>query len=91
MMKKHALYTIFIAFISSLYLVLALHYTKFSFPKEVLAGSNVTLECLLSNDSETLHSLKWYKEGSELYRYTPSELTIYRVFANEDVETKVIA
>ena len=40
-------------------------------PKLVVAGSRVTLLCQYDLQGEELHSVKWYREHTEFYRYIP--------------------
>uniref|UniRef100_A0A182MUU4 Ig-like domain-containing protein n=1 Tax=Anopheles culicifacies TaxID=139723 RepID=A0A182MUU4_9DIPT len=36
-------------------------------------GDSIKLECLYDMEGEALYSVKWYKDGSEFYRYVPRD------------------
>lgn len=43
-------------------------------PKDVIRGNDVRLECFFKLDpNDELYSVKWYKDGNEIYRYLPKE------------------
>ncbi|XP_048504863.1 cell adhesion molecule 2-like isoform X2 [Athalia rosae] len=42
-------------------------------PRHVVRGQNVRLECNFELDRETLYSVKWYKDGNEIYRFVPRD------------------
>lgn len=42
-------------------------------PNYVIKGATAQLECLYDLDGEALYSVKWYKDGSEFYRYLPRD------------------
>lgn len=49
-------------------------------PQHVVRGQMVRLECTFDLDSETLYSVKWYKDGNEFYRYVPKDKPPVLVF-----------
>lgn len=57
----------FVFFFSGLKLT-ALHV-----PGSVQSGESVKLQCEYDLDSETLYSVKWYKNNIEFFRYLPSD------------------
>ncbi|KAK7076702.1 hypothetical protein SK128_018524, partial [Halocaridina rubra] len=42
-------------------------------PEYSFAGGQATLSCSFDLQSRKLYSLKWYHNGTEFYRYVPTE------------------
>uniref|UniRef100_A0A182K665 Ig-like domain-containing protein n=1 Tax=Anopheles christyi TaxID=43041 RepID=A0A182K665_9DIPT len=47
--------------------------TEVRVPKHTIKGHSVRLECHYDMEGEALYSVKWYKDGSEFYRYVPRD------------------
>ncbi len=43
-------------------------------------GDVVSLTCLYDLERDAIYSMKWYKDGSEVYRYVPTEEPEYKAF-----------
>ncbi|KAF7279508.1 hypothetical protein GWI33_007090 [Rhynchophorus ferrugineus] len=54
-------------------------------PEAAVRGRDATLECSFDLEGESLYSLKWYHNGHEFYRYTPSERTPVRVYPENGI------
>ncbi|XP_015114674.1 uncharacterized protein LOC107039536 [Diachasma alloeum] len=51
-------------------------------PEAVAIGSTVNLTCRYDLQNDILYAVKWYKSGSEFYRYIPKEGPPISVFGN---------
>ncbi|XP_043275615.1 uncharacterized protein [Venturia canescens] len=58
----------------------ALRMLELLIPQHVVRGQMVRLESTFDLDSETLYSVKWYKDGNEFYRYVPKDMPPVLVF-----------
>lgn len=56
----------------------ALHITLLDIPSPLVIGESVELTCNYDLDDHTLYSFKWYKDGTEFYRY---EQGLYLLFS----------
>uniref|UniRef100_A0A182MNW7 Ig-like domain-containing protein n=1 Tax=Anopheles culicifacies TaxID=139723 RepID=A0A182MNW7_9DIPT len=54
--------------------------TEVRVPKHTIKGHPVRLECHYDMEGEALYSVKWYKDGSEFYRYVPRDVPPGTVF-----------
>lgn len=51
----------------------AIRLVRIEVPHTAQAGQTVRLRCSVDAKGDKLHSLSWYKNGREFYRYQPSE------------------
>lgn len=49
-------------------------------PLAVAAGTTVNMSCKYDLQSDTLYTVKWYKQGAEFFRYVPKEMPPIGVF-----------
>ncbi|XP_050079128.1 uncharacterized protein LOC126565971 [Anopheles maculipalpis] len=54
-------------------------------PKHAAQGHSAKLECLYDMEGEVLYSVKWYKDGSEFYRYVPRDDPPQQTFSIEGI------
>jgi len=55
-------------------------------PKWAHSGETKELVCKYKLGRQHIYSLKWYKDGAEVWRYSPSEKTPVKVFPHPDIE-----
>ena len=63
-------------------------------PPSVQRGQAATLRCLYDMDGDQLYSVKWYKDGTEFYRYMPSAprpKTVFPDVPGADVNVSEVA
>lgn len=60
-------------FMFALSFLSGLKLTALHVPGSVQSGDSVKLHCEYDLDSETLYSVKWYKNNIEFFRYLPSD------------------
>ncbi|XP_050545305.1 uncharacterized protein LOC126907751 isoform X2 [Daktulosphaira vitifoliae] len=59
-------------------------------PTGILMGGTAIMRCNYSlEETESLYSVKWYKEQLEFYRYIPKELPHTRVFSYPDINVDI--
>lgn len=58
----------------------ALNHVRMDMPGAVLRGGTATLRCHFDLEEDALYSVKWYKGGSEFYRFTPRETPPSKAF-----------
>jgi len=54
-------------------------------PAHVEVGDNARLTCRFDMGSDTLYSVKWYKNDLEFYRYVPNDRPKLQVFAQKGI------
>lgn len=47
--------------------------TEVKIPNHIMRLKSALLGCRYSLDGESLYSVKWYKDGHEIYRYVPRD------------------
>jgi len=45
----------------------------FDLPSPVIKGESVELSCIYDLETDSLYSIKWYKNNVEFYRYIPRD------------------
>uniref|UniRef100_A0A182SIB4 Ig-like domain-containing protein n=1 Tax=Anopheles maculatus TaxID=74869 RepID=A0A182SIB4_9DIPT len=68
---------------------LAIKLIEIRVPKHAVQGHSVKLECLYDMEGEALYSVKWYKDGSEFYRYVPRDDPPGQTFPIEGITVNV--
>uniref|UniRef100_A0A182YGT9 Ig-like domain-containing protein n=1 Tax=Anopheles stephensi TaxID=30069 RepID=A0A182YGT9_ANOST len=68
---------------------LAIKLIEIRVPKHAAQGHSVLLECLYDMEGEALYSVKWYKDGSEFYRYLPRDDPPEQTFPIEGITVDV--
>ena len=58
-------------------------------PAHVEVGDNARLTCRFDMGSDTLYSVKWYKNDLEFYRYVPNDRPKLQVFAQKGIHVDV--
>ncbi|CAO1350406.1 unnamed protein product [Diamesa hyperborea] len=59
---------------------ISIRLTEVRVPLYTVKDNHVRLECHFNLESETLYSVKWYKDGNEFYRYLPRDFPPAQVF-----------
>lgn len=67
----------------------ALKIVKFEVPGLVSEGSDVQLSCLFELSGYMLYSVKWYKDDTEFYSFTPRYTPPIQAFHTEGVDLDV--
>ena len=49
-------------------------------PVHIVKGQEARLECHFDLEGEALYSVKWYKDGSEFFRYVPRDQPPVQLF-----------
>lgn len=69
----------------------ALTMTEVKIPNHIMRLKSALLGCRYALDGESLYSVKWYKDGHEIYRYVPRDKPPGQAFplpgVNIDVST----
>ncbi|CAO1348675.1 unnamed protein product [Diamesa tonsa] len=60
--------------------LITIRLTEVRVPLYTVKDNHVRLECHFNLESETLYSVKWYKDGNEFYRYLPRDFPPAQVF-----------
>lgn len=47
--------------------------TEVNIPNHIMRLKSATLGCRYALNGESLYSVKWYKDGHEIYRYVPRD------------------
>lgn len=68
----------------------AIRLTEVRVPNYTVKDNHVRLECHFNLESETLYSVKWYKDGNEFYRYLPRDFPPAQVFPLPGISVDVI-
>uniref|UniRef100_A0A182PJ76 Ig-like domain-containing protein n=1 Tax=Anopheles epiroticus TaxID=199890 RepID=A0A182PJ76_9DIPT len=68
---------------------LAIKLTELRVPQHAIRGKDVRLECHYDMEGEALYSVKWYKDGSEFYRYVPRDDPPQQTFPTEGATVNV--
>ncbi|XP_015794197.1 uncharacterized protein LOC107370745 [Tetranychus urticae] len=55
-------------------------------PSPTIAGESVELTCSYDLEDDKLYSVKWYKDGSEFYRYVPKDWPHAQVLPMEGIK-----
>jgi hypothetical protein len=58
-------------------------------PSSVNAGETLALTCRYDLGRDAIYSMKWYKDGRELYRYVPADSSEFKYFTIPGVEVDV--
>ena len=58
-------------------------------PAHVEVGDNARLTCRFDMGSDTLYSVKWYKNDLEFYRYVPNDRPKLQVFSQKGIHVDV--
>lgn len=61
--------------------VLCLRMTSIDVPEYQVADESVALKCNFDMEGDELYSVKWYKDGSEFYRFVPKDRPASQVYA----------
>uniref|UniRef100_A0A182RBL3 Ig-like domain-containing protein n=1 Tax=Anopheles funestus TaxID=62324 RepID=A0A182RBL3_ANOFN len=89
--RKHEMLILWILFLVSIVqdCALAIKLTEIRVPKHAILGQTVKLECLYDMEGEALYSVKWYKDGSEFYRYVPRDDPPQQTFPVEGITVNI--
>ncbi len=49
-------------------------------PASVNAGETVELTCRYDLGRDAIYTIKWYKDGKEIYRYVPADPSEFKFF-----------
>ncbi|KAJ8913960.1 hypothetical protein NQ315_015198 [Exocentrus adspersus] len=69
---------------------MSLHLIEVRIPSHAVRNQSAKLECLFDLDGETLYSVKWYKDGNEIYRFVPRDMPPTQSFSLPGVTVDVI-
>ncbi|CAM1311018.1 Uncharacterised protein g5583 [Pycnogonum litorale] len=69
--------------------VSAIHLKAVHVPRYVLQGQTISLDCRYDLQDSTLYSVKWYKDGLEIYRYVPKAERRIQIYPMEGVDIDV--
>ena len=58
-------------------------------PTSAREGETVTLSCRYDLGRDPIYSMKWYKDGGEVFRYTPTEKPESRAFPSPGMRIDV--
>lgn len=64
---------------------LGLHLKSINVPNHRVIGNSARLTCKFDMGSDTLYSVKWYKDDQEFYRYVPNDRPKLQVFKTDGI------
>ncbi|XP_074604745.1 cell adhesion molecule 2-like [Brevipalpus obovatus] len=73
MLKQANLILLVILISLELSFVASLRLIMFDLPSPVIKGESVELSCIYELETDSLYSIKWYKNNVEFYRYIPRD------------------